>query len=132
MEVLSHTRSRGSISAFVICMVLASVAVTSMVFEGGMVASEYAELSDVTANAARLGAQSVSGIRAGDPEINIHAASATVKEMLRARGISCSVRVVDGYIVVTSRKDLDLKAIGLVGLRSRRIAVTRRAVIVGG
>lgn len=134
MNVLprNKTASRGSISAMVMCMVLTSITVTGMVYDGGKLVSEYTRLSDLTENAARLGAQYVTGIRAGSPRIDLRPAARAVREVLADRGVRVSVEIDGGSIVVSTTKQVPLRAFAIVGMGSREVSVTRRVRLVGG
>lgn len=116
----------------VMCLVLTSVTVTGMVYDGGVVVSEYTRLSDLTENAARLGAQHVTGIRSGSPHINLRDASTAVREVLARHGVSGTVEIADGAIVVSSSKRVPLRAFAVVGFGTREISVSRRVELVGG
>ena len=51
----SHSSGdRGSLSAFVACLVTMFIALAGLTFDGGRVISKYVEISDVAANATAL------------------------------------------------------------------------------
>lgn len=128
---MSH-RNRGSISAFVVCVFLGLTAVTGLVFDGGRVITAYAEISDIAENAARIGCQQVSGIRAGKPYVDKSLASTEVFNFLSSQGIQGEVAIRDGGASVTVQRTVTMKLLSLIGIGKRTIKVTRSSSVVSG
>ena len=76
-------RERGSISAIVVGLTMSAVALAGLVFDGGNIVNVYSRLSDTAENTGRVGAQYVSGIRAGNPYINDDEARPAMKTFLQ-------------------------------------------------
>jgi len=124
--------SRGSVSAFVVCLFLGMVALVGLAYDGGRVSSRYGELSDLAANAARIGAQQVTGIRAGEPRIDPEGARAAAARFLARRNLPSRIVVQGDRITVSVRTVVPMRILSLLGVTKRSISVTRSAELVAG
>jgi hypothetical protein len=124
--------SRGSVSAFVVCLFLGMVALVGLAYDGGRVSSRYGELSDLAANAARIGAQQVNGIRAGEPRIDPEGARAAAARFLARRNLPSRIVVQGDRITVSVRTIVPMRILSLLGVTERSISVTRSAELVAG
>lgn len=124
--------SRGSVSAFVVCLFLGMVALVGLAYDGGRVSSRYGELSDLAANAARIGAQQVTGIRAGEPRIDPEGARAAAARFLARRNLPSRIVVQGDRITVSVRTIVPMRILSLLGVTERSISVTRSAELVAG
>ena len=124
--------SRGSVSAFVVCLFLGMVALVGLAYDGGRVSSRYGELSDLAANAARIGAQQVTGIRAGEPRIDPEGARAAAARFLARRNLPSRIVVQGDRITVSVRTVVPMRILSLLGVTERSISVTRSAELVAG
>lgn len=123
---------RGSVSAFVVGLFMAMVLLIGLAHDGGRMAARYGELSDVAANAARIGAQQVTGIRAGEPRVDPHLARAAASRFLARMNIQSRVAVQGGRVTVSVYDVVPMHILSLLGLSSRSISVTRTAELVAG
>jgi Flp pilus assembly protein TadG len=103
-----------------------------LVFDGGSSVSEYTRLSDIAENAARLGAQQVDGLRAGEVRIDSRAAITAGQSYLQAHGVSGNVETSDDSVSVEVTGNSRFQVLGIIGLNSQRLRVTRTASIVSG
>lgn len=103
-----------------------------LVFDGGRVVARYAELSDIAENAARIGAQQVSGIRAGEPRLNENAARHRIEDFLSDLHVTGRVAVQSGGAVVEVRDIVRMRLLSLIGIRGRSVTVTRTSFVVSG
>lgn len=126
------SRSRGSISAFVVCLTMSLLVLAGLVFDGGRVVARYAQLSDTAENAARIGAQQVVGIRAGEPRLNESAARRRIADFLNQNNVAGRVTVRDGGAIVEIRDTVEMRLLSLIGIRDRRVIVTRTSFVVSG
>lgn len=124
--------SQGSISAFVVCLTMSLLVLAGLVFDGGRVVARYAELSDIAENAARIGAQQVSGIRAGEPRLNENAARHRIEDFLSDLHVTGRVAVQSGGAVVEVRDIVRMRLLSLIGIRGRSVTVTRTSFVVSG
>lgn len=126
------TRNRGSLSAMTVCLTLSAMALVGLVFDGGASINEYMRLSDVAENAARVGAQEIVGIRAGNAHIDNHAATVASKKYLQAYGVMGEVSTTRDTITVEVNGAVKYQILGIIGLSRHRLRVTRSAQIVEG
>lgn len=124
--------SRGSISALTVCLVLSMMTVIGLVLDGGASINEYVRLSDIAENAARAGAQEVSGIRTGDVQIDSQAAEIVGQKYLRFHGVTGTVTTTLDSVVVEVSGETSFQILSLIGLSSRSIHVLRTARLVAG
>ena len=121
---------RGSVSAMVVCLVGALVALGLFMFESGRFIDGYLRTSDVTENAARIAAQSVVGIRAGSPRVDQRAASESGRDYLASEGISGIITAKGNELVVSVVFRWSPQVLSFMGGRS--IPITRSAHVVDG
>lgn len=132
IDKCAHEKSQGSISAFVVCLVMSLLLLAGFVFDGGRVVTRYAELSDIAENAARIGAQQVVGIRSGDPHIDERAASRRIESYLSDKKVARRISVHDGGTVVEIHDSVPMRLLSLIGIRERDIVVSRTSFVVSG
>lgn len=125
-------KNRGSLSALTVCLVLSMIALVGLVLDGGAGINEYMRLSDIAENAARVGAQEITGVRAGDIRIDRSSAINSSKDYLRLHGVAGSVETTDDSVVVEVWGYARFQILGLVGLSGRQIHVLRTAQLVAG
>lgn len=102
------------------------------VFDGGRVVARYAELSDIAENAARIGAQQVVGIRSGDSHLDERAASHRIESYLSENKVAGRISVDNGGTVVEIRDSVPMRLLSLIGIRERKIVVSRTSFVVSG
>ncbi len=124
--------NRGSLSALLVCLVLAAMTLVGLVFDGGAGINEYMRLSDIAENAARVGAQEIEGIRAGEARIDESSAEIAGRDYLRMQGVTGTVNATADSVVVEIFGFAKFQILGLVGLSGRRIHVLRSARLVAG
>lgn len=123
---------RGSISALTVCIALSTVTLVGLVFDAGTSVSEYTRLSDIAENAARAGAQEVTGLRAGDLHIDVRDAVTTSEAYLRSHGVSGRVEVNQESVSVELISSHRFQILGVIGLSKKQIHVVRTAFVVAG
>lgn len=124
--------SRGSVSAFVVCLFLGMVSLVGLAYDGGRVSSRYGELSDLAANAARIGAQQVTGIRAGEPRIDPDGAREAAARFLARRNLPSRIVVQGDRITVSVTAVVPMRILSLLGVTARSVSVTRSVELVAG
>jgi hypothetical protein len=108
------------------------MALTGLVLDGGTVIAEYAQLTDVAENAARIGCQQIAGIRNGKPHLDASSAQSEILKYLNDRNIQGKVDVEDGGAQVSLTKTVPMKFLALIGIRERTVTVVRSARVVSG
>ena len=121
---------RGSVSAMVVCLVGALVTLGVFMFESGRFIDSYLRISDVTENAARMGAQSIVGIRAGSPRVDQRAASEAGRDYLASEGVSGTMTAKGNEIIVRVTFRWAPSVLSFLG--NRNIPITRSAHVVDG
>lgn len=123
---------RGSLSAFVVSMTTGCLALVAFVHDSGRSLAHYVTVADAAQNAARIGAQSIVDIRAGNPRIDSDAAIARAQKYLHDSGLSGSVQTDHQTVTVRVERTMSLTLLGVFGVGSQKIRVTRSAVVIGG
>jgi len=123
---------RGSMSAFVVCMATGCLALAAFVHDSGRVMARYVSLADAAQNAARIGAQSLRGIRAGDPNVDHESAVRRAQEHLAGLGLEGAVDSDAASVTVTIVDSVPPQLLSMFGVGSKTIIVRRSAVVQGG
>lgn len=126
------SNQRGSVSALTVCIVMSALTLVGLVFDAGSSINEYTRLSDVAENAARAGAQEVTGLRAGDVQIDSRGAMTTSQTYLRSHGVTGRVDVDRDSVSVEVSGSRRFQILGIIGLASQRLHIVRTAHIVSG
>jgi len=124
---VNQVSESGSISAFVVGMVLTLMSCSALVVDGGNVVAQYLRYADLAENAARSGTQELRSLRSGSPTIDSTRARQAALTYLASHGVSGEVDVQNNFIVVTIRASVGFVLLNLIGLRETSIAVTRSA-----
>lgn len=90
------------------------------------------EVADHAENAARIGAQQVTGIRSGERFIDAPRARAAALGYLRRFDVDGDVRVEPGSVTVTARRIEKTTLLRLVGVTEQSLSATRRAELRDG
>lgn len=120
----------GSITAFVVMLVMMFVACTGLVVDGARVVSAKVALSDHAENAARLGAQEFVSIRGGSMDLNKLAAVRAAQQYLSSNGISGSASSDGKSVTVVVHTTVTMVLLSLVGVGSKSVAARRTALPV--
>jgi hypothetical protein len=123
---------RGSLSALTVCIVLSAMTLVGLVFDGGHSVSEYTRLSDIAENAARVGAQAVTGLRAGELRIDSRTAVSAGQTYLRAHGVNGNIETSNESVSVEVTGARRFQILGIIGLNSQRLRIVRTASVVSG
>lgn len=123
---------RGSVSALTVCIVMSALTLVGLVFDAGSSVNEYTRLSDIAENAARAGAQEVTGLRAGDVRIDGRDAMMTTQAYLRSHGVTGRVEVDRESVTVEVFGSRRFQLLGIIGLTSQRLQIVRTAHLVSG
>ncbi len=124
----------GSISAFVILLVPALMALSGLVVDGGTALAAQQAAVDEAGQAARAGAGalSVDALRSGVVEVDPQAAVAAAEAFTVAAGHPGTASVSAGVVTVSIRYRIPTALLGIVGVRSLPVAGTASAIDVEG
>lgn len=118
---------RGSVTAFIVGLVMTFIACAGLAVDGGRLVTAKVRASDRAENAARLGAQAVTGIRLGVPIVEERRAVRIASDFLRSVGASGSVDANRFEVCVTIREQVGMTLLDLVGVDSRPVRGRRCA-----
>ena len=122
-----HNDDRGSVTAFIVGLVMTFIACAGLAVDGGRLVTAKVRASDRAENAARLGAQAVTGIRLGVPIVEERRAIRIAGDFLRSVGASGRVDANRFEVCVTIREQVDMTLLDLVGVDSRPVRGRRCA-----
>lgn len=118
---------RGSITALVLGLVMTFVSCAGLAVDGGRLVTAKVRASDRAENAARLGAQAVTGLRLGVPEVDERRAVRIAGEFLESFGASGNIEANRYEVCVTIREQVEMTLLGLVGVGSKSVGGHRCA-----
>ena len=123
---------RGSITAFVAVLAITFIACAGLAVDGGRLVAARVQLADHAENAARAGAQEVTSLRSGEPDIDVSEARSTAAAYLRSWGVSGEVSATTEEVTVSVRRVVPMSILGLFGVGSRMVSAQRSAKAVTG
>lgn len=122
----------GSVSAFVLMLVTTFLVCAGLAVDGARVVDAHVSAADHAENAARVGAQQVVQIRAGDLRLDPQRAAAAAQAYLSARGRQGTISVTPHRITVSVTEHRTFGLLSLAGLSGRSTTATRSADPVAG
>lgn len=127
-----RSENKGSLSAMVVCLVMATMSLAGLAYDGGRVVSTYMAVTDAAQNAARLGGQQIVGIRDGHPHIDENLATSTIRAYLLARGLMGTFDIQGTKATVVVSRKIPMRILGIIGVGERTIRVNRTVDVVDG
>lgn len=125
----SAARDAGSITVFVVGLVLSFMASAGLALDGGRLVSARVAVADHAENAARVGAQQVGLMRSGQRVIQSGPARQAALQYLRLQGLTGEVVVGNRTVTVTTRITQSTTFLQLVGINERTVTARRTAEI---
>jgi hypothetical protein len=128
------TGDRGSLSAFVVLLLVAIFVLMGLVVDGGLAASARQQAADEAEQAARAGAGSISveALRSGQLQIDDSAAISAAEQFMVAAGHPGVATVSSGSVQVEIRYRIPTVILGIVGITTLPVSATATAVDVSG
>lgn len=132
--IIFRTRNNdeGSITALVVVLAMTFVACAGLAVDGGRLVAAKVELGDHAENAARVGAQEVTSLRSGSPEINESKAVYAANEYLSTHGIDGEVQVDNNDVIVRVSRYIPMTLLSLFGVSGKTLSAQRSATPVDG
>ena len=124
--------ARGSLSAFVVCLMAGLVALVGLVTDGGELLLRYSVVTDRTQAAARVGVQQVEGVREGRVRLDVDRARSAALAHLRGGGLRGSVDISGDSVTVTVSSHRRPGILALIGVRGAVLTIRRSAHLVEG
>jgi hypothetical protein len=121
---------RGSISGFVVVLLIAVMGFAGLVIDGARIVATKVSAADHAENAARAGAQEVERLRSGVFVLDPTKAEAAAQAYLAAHGIDGFATASPNKIVVTVTSTVSTTLLSLVGVSSKTITATRSSTPV--
>jgi hypothetical protein len=117
----------GSITAFVVMLLMTFVACAGLAVDGGRMVAAKVQLADQAENAARAGTQEITALRTGDPRIHPERALSTAQDFMIRHQIRGQVSATDLEVTVTTTRVVSMSLLGLFGVGSRLMSAQRSA-----
>jgi Flp pilus assembly protein TadG len=131
----SHsTTEEGSISAFLVLLMVALFALMGMVLDGGSALAARQSATDEAEQAARAGAGalSVDSLRSGSVQIDQAAAVEVAEQFTVAAGHPGTATVAAGTVTVQIRYRIPTQVLGIIGVTTLPVVASASAVDVEG
>lgn len=131
---VSRRGDEGSLSAFLVVVLMALIALLGLVVDGGRALVAHQEAVDVAEQAARAGADalSVRGLRDGVVKMDPLLAREAAQSYLRQAGLSGEVNIQGPWVKVSVTREMRTLLLGIVGLSRIKVVATGRARDVEG
>ena len=125
---------RGSVTVFVVGVLLALLVLGGLVFDGGALIAGHREADAEAEGAARAAAEQVSlaALRSGQLRLDPSRAEAVGERYLGQYGHAGTVTVAGDTVKVTVTYQVDMQVLDLVGIRSKTVTGTGQATAVEG
>jgi beta-lactam-binding protein with PASTA domain len=125
---------RGSVTVFVVGVVLALVVMGGLVFDGGAVIAGHREADAEAEGAARAAAEQVSipALRSGQIQLNAAGATQAADAYLRHYGRTGTVVVTGDEVTVTVSYPVEMQVLDVIGIRSKTVTGTGTATAIEG
>lgn len=115
-----------------VCLVMATMSLAGLAYDGGRVVSAYMKMSDTAQNAARMGGQQLVGIRSGHPRIDEDLATSAMRAYLVAHGLTGNFDIQGTRATVVVSTKIPMRILGIIGVGERTIRVIRMVDVVDG
>ena len=124
----------GSITAFVVLLLVALVALLGLVVDGGSALSAQQSATDEAEQAARAGAGALSttALRSGSVQIDPAVAVEAAEHFTQIAGHPGTASVANGTVTVSVRYQIRTDVLGIIGVDSLPVSATASAVDVRG
>ena len=116
---------RGSISAFVVMLVLTFAVCAGLAVDGGRIVGGHVRAADHAENAARVGAQEIVAIRTGTWRLDRARARTAARRYLDGQGVGGQITVSDTRVTVTVDLSVSPSLLRLAGVGSTTVRATR-------
>ena len=125
---------RGSVTPFVVVMVVPMVMMAGLAYDGGRILAGRREAFDVAQNAALAGAQEIDGtaVRLGDTSLDPGAAEAAAEAYLAANGHTGWADATAEEVTVTVTVQVDMQLLSAIGVGSKTVTGVGRSRLVRG
>ncbi len=117
----------GSITAFVVMLTMTFVACAGLAVDGGRLVAAKVQLADQAENTARAGTQEITGLRTGDPKVDVDKSISAAQDFMTLHQIHGQVSATESEVTVTTTRVVPMSLLKLFGVGSRLISAQRSA-----
>ncbi len=117
----------GSITAFVVMLAMTFVACAGLAVDGGRLVAAKVQLADQAENTARAGTQEITGLRTGDPKVDVDKSISAAQDFMTLHQIHGQVSATESEVTVTTTRVVPMSLLKLFGVGSRLISAQRSA-----
>jgi Flp pilus assembly protein TadG len=134
LRTRTYGSEEGSLSAFVVLLLVAVIALMGLVVDGGSALNARQSAADEAEQAARAGAGalSVDALRSGSIQINQAQAIEAAEQFTAAAGHPGTVTVSGGTVTVSIRYRIPTDVLGIVGISTLPVSAAASAVDLEG
>jgi Flp pilus assembly protein TadG len=125
--VQRSTDDCGSITAFVVMLAMTFVACAGLAVDGGRLVAAKVQLADQAENTARAGTQEITGLRTGDPKVDVDKSISAAQDFMTLHQIHGQVSATESEVTVTTTRVVPMSLLKLFGVGSRLISAQRSA-----
>lgn len=131
---MTDRSEQGSVTVFVVGILLALVVLGGLVFDGGAVIAGHREADAEAEGAARAAAEQISipALRSGQVELISNRATLAAEEYLRHYGHTGTVTIEGDTVTVTVTYPIDMQVLNVIGISTKTVTGTADATAVEG
>jgi hypothetical protein len=131
---LTDRHEQGSVTVFVVGVLLALIVMGGLVFDGGTIIAGHREADAEAEGAARAAAEQISipALRSGQTLLNPGSATEAAQAYLRQYGHVGTVVVNGDNVTVTVSYPVAMQVLDLIGIRSKTVTGTGIATAIEG
>lgn len=131
---MTNRGEQGSVTVFVVGILLALVVLGGLVFDGGSIIAGHREADAEAEGAARAAAEQVSipALRSGQVLLMADQANSAAQQYLRHYGHNGTVTIEGDTVTVTVTYSVDMQVLNLIGLSTKTVTGTANATAVEG
>ena len=131
---MTYRNEQGSITVFVVGILLALVVLGGLVFDGGAIIAGHREADAEAEGAARAAAEQISipALRSGKVQLVSNQATSAAQQYLRHYGHTGIVTIDGDTVTVTVTYPIDMQVLNLIGISTKTVTGTANATAVEG
>jgi hypothetical protein len=131
---MTDRNEQGSITVFVVGILLALAVLGGLVFDGGAIIAAHREADAEAEGAARAAAEQISipALRSGQVQLVSNQATSAAQQYLRHYGHTGTVTIDGDTVTVTVTYPIDMQVLNLIGISTKTVTGTANATAVEG
>ena len=131
---MTDRSEQGSVTVFVVGILLALVVLGGLVFDGGAIIAGHREADAEAEGAARAAAEQISipALRSGQVQLMSNQATSAAQQYLRHYGHNGTVGIEGDTVTVTVTYPINMQVLNLIGISTKTVTGTANATAVEG